>query len=116
MGDRGNPSGACKPSKGLEGIGLSGIWPDQPFLFLSTSFVCRETVAKPQKMRRLTGPASAQTSNPPGTTHAGPPGGSANNDHSVVMVVVMMMMTPTMVAIRLCIRRSREEGDESEYQ
>lgn len=43
------------------------------------------------------------------------PGESANNYHSVVMVV-MMVMTPTMVAIRLCIRRSREEGDESEYQ
>jgi hypothetical protein len=33
-----------------------------------------------------------------------------------VMVVVMMVMTPAMVAIRLCIRRSREEGKENKYQ
>jgi hypothetical protein len=33
----------------------------------------------------------------------------------MVMAVVVMMM-PTTVAIRLCIRRSREEGDESEHQ
>src|SRR5271156_4559788 len=40
---------------------------------------------------------------------------SSNDYHSVVMVVVMMM-TPTMVAIRLRISRSREEGKESKDQ
>jgi hypothetical protein len=41
---------------------------------------------------------------------------SSNDYHSVMVVVVVMMMTPTMVAIRLRIRRSREEGKESKYQ
>jgi hypothetical protein len=43
--------------------------------------------------------------------------GSANDYDStvMVMVVVVVMMAP-MVAIRLCISRSREEGNESEYQ
>jgi hypothetical protein len=41
---------------------------------------------------------------------------SSNDYHSVTVVVVMMMMTPTMVAIRLRICRSREEGKESKYQ
>jgi hypothetical protein len=39
---------------------------------------------------------------------------SSNDYHSVVMAVVVMMM-PAM-AIRLCIGRSREEGDESKHQ
>ena len=41
---------------------------------------------------------------------------SSNDYHCVTVVVAVMMMTPTMVAIRLRIRRSREEGKESEYQ
>jgi hypothetical protein len=40
--------------------------------------------------------------------------GSSNDYHSVVMAVVMM--TPMTMAIRLCVSRSREEGDESEHQ
>jgi hypothetical protein len=40
--------------------------------------------------------------------------GSSNDYHIVMMVVVMV--TPMTVAIRLCISRSREEGDESEHQ
>jgi hypothetical protein len=38
---------------------------------------------------------------------------SSNDYHSVVMMVVMM--TPMTMAIRLCKRRSREEGDKREH-
>jgi hypothetical protein len=41
--------------------------------------------------------------------------GSTNDYHSVVMAVVVMV-TPMTMAIRLCISRGREEGDESEHQ
>jgi hypothetical protein len=41
--------------------------------------------------------------------------GSSNDYHSVVMAVVVMM-TPMTMAIRLCVSRSREEGDESQHQ
>jgi hypothetical protein len=40
--------------------------------------------------------------------------GSSNDYHSVVMAVVVMM-TPMTMAIRLCVSRSREEGDEREH-
>jgi hypothetical protein len=38
---------------------------------------------------------------------------SSNDYHSVMTAVVMM--TPMTMAIRLCIRRSREEGDKREH-
>jgi hypothetical protein len=40
----------------------------------------------------------------------------AHNNHCMVMVIVVVMMMPTAMVIRLCVSRSREEGDESEHQ
>jgi hypothetical protein len=42
-------------------------------------------------------------------------GQCSTNDYHSVMVAVMVMMTPMTMAIRLCISRSREEGEERKH-
>lgn len=41
-----------------------------------------------------------------------------HDDHSVVMAIVMVVMViiPVMMVVRLCICRSRKEGNDSEQQ